>query len=91
MSDVAFTVLSAAVFSHNLARLTAIVGIPLAVIAAVLLVLVDLNIVLDRRRNLVLVVLSVVVMVLSLGLMAYRFERLRLPPPTNQTPGQQPA
>lgn len=69
--------LAAQSFNWHLARQTAFVGIPLAVIAAVLLILLDLRLISRRRLSRLTVVVPVIVVTASVAFTMWRFLRLK--------------
>ncbi|MDP9074292.1 MAG: hypothetical protein M3N98_08985 [Actinomycetota bacterium] len=68
---------AAGVTNRQLAHFTALIGIPLSVLALVVLVLVDLHIVRGRRPRLILIGSSVAVTAIALGYIFWRFTALK--------------
>lgn len=72
------TLLANQAFNDHLARQTAVVGIPLVVIAIAVLGAVDLRLLDGKRVGRLLVAASGALMVVAVGFMALRFALLRL-------------
>jgi hypothetical protein len=66
------------IFNSHLARITALIGIPLVVLATALLAAIDLNLLRDRRVSRSLLTSSIGLLLAALVFMAYRFARLKL-------------